>query len=424
MRRPQTEQPAQFTPKSVFAGWDISFAALALACMSAGFWRLWPEATNLDRAPLGPVIIQAGLAALGFVAIASRWEDALRGVARNPLPLVFLGLACVSAIWAVTPTDALQQSILLVVIWCFGIGLALRFRVSDLAEICGFAGIFGLALQIAAAQGVPQPGHFDGDLAFALLGSLWAASQISTRRLIWLMAAGLCAAMAFAARDFATLGAGIGFGLGVALAAYGQTLARQSAVSVLLSAWVVVVGIIGATLIAMFGAGSVGEQVSLFLGGLGPHLVLGQGFGVNDHSLAGSVGMGLGMVGLGTLALVVVAGLCQIVFGQRAGHVSALGQAGALCACIGAWVAAPGEVAFLGPLTIIFAANCFAMSYVRAPQQHTRVGLRASAQPFPAPVSTVYPSKGIPMQSSPERRRASFQDESDSPTSFGLRPRL
>ena len=63
------------TPANPLSGWDIGVAAIALSCMTTGFWRLWPDALALNDAPLGPVMLKAGLAALGFVGIASRWEE-------------------------------------------------------------------------------------------------------------------------------------------------------------------------------------------------------------------------------------------------------------------------------------------------------------------------------------------------------------
>jgi hypothetical protein len=423
MSSPSAKRAGKSTASNPLAGWDISLAALALACMSVGFWRLWPEAANLDRPPMGPVIIKAGLAALGFVALASKWEVAVRGLGRNPLALVFLALACASGFWAITPGEALQQSILLLVLWSFGIGLALRFTSIELAEICGFAGIFGLIMQIAAQQGMPPVSHFDGDLAFALIGCLWAASQIPSRRMIWLIAAGLCAALALAAGDGASLGAAFGFGIGFGLAAYGGMLARQGAVSVLVTAWVLVAGIVAITLLMMFGMAPIGAGLGQYFDNLGPHMVLGQGFGSLDPSIAGSIGGGLGVLGLCVAGLVIMASLCQILFGKPAFNSALIGQCGALCACVGAWALAPTEVAALGPITIIFAATSFAVSLACAPKPVPRAGL-LSRTPIPVGIGA---SARKPMATSSTRARLSAEAQNTDPASsvsrLGLRPR-
>ena len=111
--RPRVRQPLyqRASPEpNVLAGWDIGLAAFAMACMTAGFWRLWPGAVSLTDAPLGPMILKSGLAALGFVAIASRWEEAIGAIVRNPLMLVLMALACASAVWAIAPADALNKT--------------------------------------------------------------------------------------------------------------------------------------------------------------------------------------------------------------------------------------------------------------------------------------------------------------------------
>lgn len=371
------KSPSRSNP---FAGWDISIAALALACMTAGFWRLWPDAANAELPPVGALILKAGLASLGFVAIASRWEAALRGVATNPMAFILISLACVSGVWAITPAFTLQQSILFLVVWSFGMALALRFRPAELAEICAFAGVFGLVMHTAAQNGVPSVTYFDGDLAFAFIGSLWAAVSIPARRMLWLLCAGICAALAFAAGDVATLGALLGFGVGYAFALYGGLLAKQGAIPILISAWLIVAVLILTTFLVMFGAGPLGSQVSQFLTALGPHMVLGQGFGGLDPSVASSLGAGLGLLGMGVIALVVAATTCQLLFGNPSDQVSSQGYGAACFGCIGAALAAPGEVAALGPVCVMFAATSFAISLacVRKPAEARRPILNQS----------------------------------------------
>jgi hypothetical protein len=395
-----------------FSGWDIAVAALALSCMTTGFWRLWPDALALNDAPLAPVILKAGVAALGFVAIASRWEKSIIAIARNPFGLMMIALACVSSMWAVVPSEALRNAIVLLVVWSFGIGLTLRFRPSELAEICGFAGIVGVVMQVTAHKGVPPVDHFDGDLAFALIGSIWAALRVPARRTLWMISAGFCFAFAFAATEKATLGAILGFVFGVGVAACAGALAKRGAISVLITAWAIVACVIVATMFLMFGAGPVANDLSRYFSDLGNAMVIGQGFGGAGLSVGDSIGAGLGLLGVGIAALVVMATFFQALFGNSASGRALVGHAGVFFACVGAVTIAPAEVAITGPILILFAAASFAISSACAPKVRKRVPLMSSqAMPSPRRPQT---------QLAAVRERA----EAEAPAAFGLRPKI
>jgi hypothetical protein len=357
----RTNRAVRANPNAM-AGWDIGLAAFALACMTTGFWRLWPEASQLNEAPLGPIMLKAGLAALGFVGIASRWEDALRAFSRNPLALVLIALACSSSLWAVVPAEALRHGILFLVIWGLGIALTLRFKSTELAEICGFAGIFALVMQMTAHKGVPPMNHFDGDLAFALIGCAWAAWSVPTRRTIWFIATGICAAFAFASGDTASLGAGLGLIFGLILAQVGNRLSKKGAVSILVAAWLIVAFVVALTAFVMFGADPVSENVSRYFSDLGPNMVIGQGFGVAGQSASSSIGAGLGILGLGVATLVVLATFFQALFGNPSGGTVSMGYVGVSFACVGAILASPNEVTIFGPICLLFAGASFSIS--------------------------------------------------------------
>jgi hypothetical protein len=359
-------------PANPLAGWDIAVAAIALAVMTTGFWRLWPDALALNDAPLGPILLKAGVAALGFVAIASRWEQSLSATLRNPFGLVFIALACTSAIWAVMPNEALRNGILFLVIWGFGVSLALRFKPVELAEICGFAGIFGIIMQVTAHQAVPPVDHFDGDLAFALIGCLWAALQVPARRHLWIIATGLCFAFAFAAAERATLGAVLGFAFGIGLASLGGMIARKGAISVLVTAWAIVLAIVVATCFIMFGAGAVSDAISRYFSDLADAMIIGQGFGVAGHSVGDAIGAGLGIVGTCLAMLVVLATFFQCLFGSPSGTKAMLSYAGVCFGCVGAMIVAPGEIALFGPIVILFAGSTFAISLASLPAPRSR----------------------------------------------------
>jgi hypothetical protein len=349
-------------PPATLAGWDIGLAAFALACMTAGFWRLWPGAMSLSDAPLGPTILKAGLAALGFVAIATRWEDTFKALARNPLILVLLGLACSSAIWAIIPADALRNAIMLIVIWCFGVALSLRFKAKELAEICGFAGLFGLVAQFGAHQGLPPVSAFDGDVAFAILGGAWAAWCVPARRSMWLLLIGCCSALAFAAGDLASLGAGVGVILGLGVAQVGSIRGRQGTISIIVTAWALVALIFGVTVFALFGAIPVTTKISSFFDALGPNMVLGQGFGVAGQSVSSSLGAGLGIVGVCCVGVIVFASLFQVLFGKRHVGKSLDGSIAMWFGSLGAILVSPSDVAIFGPVCILFATTSFTIT--------------------------------------------------------------
>jgi hypothetical protein len=386
--------------ETALAGWDIGLAAFALACMTAGFWRLWPGAVSLPDTPVGPMMLKAGLAALGFVSIAARWEDTVRAFSRNPLILVMLVLACSSAVWAIVPADALRNAILLIVVCCFGMALTLRFKARELSEICAFAGLFGLMAQFGAHQSMPPLSAFDGDIAFAIMGCAWAAWCVPARRSQWLLALGCCTALAFAAGDFASFGAFIGLGVGLGVAQVGALKGRQGAVSIIVTAWVIVAMIIGVTLFALFGADPVSATIFRFFSGLGPHMMIGQGFGLAGQSIANSVGAGLGIVGVALAGLVAFASLFQALLGRQFGGEGANTNIAIWFASLGAILASPGEIGVFGPICILFAATSFAISLSRVSGVNRRKGLMTPPRPAPSrarriPVGTPEPQPHI-----------------------------
>lgn len=347
---------------NTMAGWDIGLAAFSLACMTSGFWRLWPGAVMLDDAPLGALILKSGIAALGFVGIATRWEDVMKAWARNPLVLVLLALACSSTIWAIVPADALRNSIILIVVWVFGIALCLRFKARELSEICAFGALFGLMAQFGAHQGMPPVSAFDGDVAFGVIGCAWAAWCVPSRRSLWILALGVCCTLGFAAGDIALFGAGAGLIVGFGLAQVSALQAKRGGVSVMVSAWVIVALIVGVTLFALFGAAPVTTKIAAFFQALGSQAVLGQGFGTQGHSVASSLGAGLGIVGVALAGLVVFATLFQALLGGRDAGNGVDGNVAVWFACLGAIVASPADIGVFGPICILLAATSFSIS--------------------------------------------------------------
>jgi hypothetical protein len=389
MQKPKRSQETLVEP-NITAGWDVGVAAVALAFMTAGFWRLWPNALQLSDAPIGPLILKSAVAALGFVGVATRWEDTMRAIARNPLVLVLMALASCSAFWAFAPAEAFRNSIIFIVIWFFGIALTLRFRPRDLAEICAFAGLFGLMAQFAAHQGMPPVSVFDGDVAFAIIGSAWAALCVPARRSLWFLVLGSCCALAFAAGDLPSLGAVVGFLIGLGVAQLGAIRSRNGAISVIVTAWVLVAMIIAVTLFVLFGADPVSNHIARFFDALGPSALIGQGFGVGGQSMASAFGAGLGVVGIALIALIVFASLFQMLLAEnrqsKGGDITNGFDTNIVVwfASFGAIIVSPSEVAVFSPLCIAFAATSFAisMSLVAAPRQ--RRSLRSTQAALPS----------------------------------------
>lgn len=407
------------------SGWDMSVAAFALACMTTGFWRLWPGALMLEDAPLGPMILKAGLAALGFVAIAMRWEETLRTYLTNPTAIVVLVLALVSPLWALNPADALRNAILLVVIWGFGIALTLRFQPSELAEICAFAGIFGILAQFIAHQGLAPSQASDGDLAFAVLALAWAAWLVPQRRLFWLLGLVCCAALAVAARDMGALGAGLGLVLGLGLAKAGAVARRGGAVSVIMMAWVICACIVGVTVFALFGAQLAIARIGDFFGAMGSHSILGQGFGSGNNSIAGAFGVGLGIVGICTVLLAVFATLFQALLRKSNSAPHAQAVTAVWFATLGAMIVSPHEVAVFGPLIIAFVASSFSIALSCVPSRAQRIPLMARSS---VPPDATYFNKTrltlLPLQPPAHVLRPNSLSHPPMVNSLGLKPKI
>ncbi|MEN9855610.1 MAG: hypothetical protein RLZZ157_736 [Pseudomonadota bacterium] len=381
MRAPKAGRPPRITGANVNAnetsdlgGIDFAFATLALAFMTAGFWRLWPEASLLSDPPTSVTIVQAGLLALGFIGIAMQWETWLRAFARNPTGLVFLGLALVSAFWAAAPSDSLRLAILLVLAWCFGMALSLRFGARALAEIAAMAGVLGIFAQFGAHQGLPRLDGLDGDLAFAIVATAWAVWCAPSRRIIWALACGALAILAIILHDTTSLGAIIGFASGGLVGFAMRFTGRDGTRSVYATAWLLVFLLVAATLFFLFGADSVSGALSRFYSDLGSQNVLGDGFGSQGTSVASALGAGMGVVGLGAGLLLVFGFLLQLFLGNPNLSSGMNAQISVWSASLCAILVSPSAVSIFAPLCILFVAATFSMSLACLPE--TDQGLR------------------------------------------------
>ena len=356
--------------------WDIALLALALACFSAGFWRMWPGAAGLDEAPLGPVILKAGVASMGLVGFAVRWEVLAPVLLRRLDGLVLVAICMASAVWALAPALALQHGILLLLVWVFGITIFARLSAADLASTAAFAGIFALSAQLVAARGLMPLDALDGDLSLALCAALWASAASAKWRWAWLAWAVALIALALVLGDLVSLMAA---GVGIVAAGLGYGLRWISArrpwtpidVAVTLACSILTV-----TLLALF------TPLALSSDPFGAINWIGYGFGVAGASISEGFGQGLGMLGLGLAGLWAIVTSVRLALDRRASDADCAFVFGMWCAGLATLLLAPAEVSVLGPWVAMLAGLSFGAGispFVPAQQPRPNQPIRASA---------------------------------------------
>ena len=189
--------------------------------------------------------------------------------------------------------------------------------------------------------------------------------------------------LAFAVRDVASLGAGIGLIIGFGFAKFNASRSHRGAVSVIITAWALVAIIIGMTLFALFGADVVSTKVVSFFLELGPNMMIGQGFGIAGQSFSSSLAAGLGVVGVALAGLIVMATLFQSLLGHthstRGENFSIAIWVAALCAIL----SSPTEIAVFGPVAILFFAMSFSISLSAVAAPRPRQALTDRQQMVP-----------------------------------------
>jgi hypothetical protein len=370
------EEPARDRP----ARWDIAVAALACVGLTTAFIQIWPQVWSSPTAgagavggpaPTGALLVKAALASLGFVAIAVQWERAVRLVFQDPSFLILMCLAFVSALWAVSPAETVRDGLLFVLVWCFGLALALRFATRDLAEIFAFAGLFSVAILIV--QPGAQAGMASlslsrevlaasaGDLAFALTAFGWAAYAVPARRNLWLTFLALGLLAAWRGGDLATLGAVCGACLGAGIMLVASAMRKGGGSSLIAVAWLVVAAIAVMTAFALFGAASAANAIDALMGILDASWAIGNGFGSGGPHLAGAIGEGLGIAGLIAALLVATTGFVRVLWASRSLSATPI----VWMAMLGAVVCAPHHVAVSGPCILLLVSAGFALSTVQ-----------------------------------------------------------
>ncbi len=333
--------------------WDLALLALALACFSAGFWRLWPGAAGLEEAPLGPVILKAGVASMGFIGFAVRWEALAPVILRRLDGLLLVAVCLVSAAWALAPAIALQHGILLLSLWVFGITIAARLPAVDLAFTTAFAGIFALLAQLVAARGLMPLAALDGDLTFALCVALWASASNSKWRWVWLTWAAALVVLALILGDLASLmAAGIGVvtaGLGVGL----RWIAARRAWTPIDIAVTLACSILTVTLLALF------TPLALSSDPFGAINWIGYGFGVSGASISEGFGQGLGLLGLGIASGWAVLTSVRLALDRRETDTDGAAVFGMWCAGLAALLLAPTEISVVGSWVVLLAGLSF-----------------------------------------------------------------
>lgn len=348
---------------------DLAVAAFALACLTSGFWRLWPGAAGLSEPPLGALIVQAGLAALGFVALAAQWERSARAFARDPSAVVLLLAALASTGWSQAPEETLRAATVLFLVWMFGCGLAVRFKETDLARIVAFSAVFALASHFAGQRGTLVADRLDAEAGLAVAAFGWSAFVFARERLVWLGAMAGAVTCGLIAGDVSVLGALAGWVVGAAVLFVG----RQGPVGLIGIGWIMVMAICVATMFVMFGAGGAGEALREGQKALGPAWLAGKGFGVTGLSAADGLGGGLGLWGIVLgVAIVGVSGVRALAKALANDPVARLRGADAMAqnhagrglfalwaAIMGVVALSPAEVVLTGPIIVILAVVAF-----------------------------------------------------------------
>lgn len=333
--------------------WDLALLALALACFSAGFWRIWPAAASLEEAPLGPIILKAGVASMGFIGFAVRWETLASVLLKRLDGLLLVAVCLVSAAWALAPAIALQHGILLLALWVFGITVAARLPAVDLAFTTAFAGVLALLAQLLAARGLMPLDALDGDLTLALCAALWASTASAKWRWAWLAWAAALVVLALTLGDLASL---IAAGIGVITAGLGLGLrwiaARRSWTPIDVAV-TLACSILTVTLVALF------MPLSYASDPFGAINWIGYGFGVSGASIRDGFGKGLGVLGLALASIWAVVTSVRLALDRRESDTDGAAVFGMWCAGLAALLLAPSEISVLGSWVAILAGVSF-----------------------------------------------------------------
>lgn len=333
--------------------WDLALLALALACFSAGFWRLWPGAAGLEEAPLGPIILKAGVASMGFIGFAVRWETLAPVLLKRLDGLLLVAVCLVSAAWALAPAIALQHGILLLALWVFGITIAARLPAVDLAFTTAFAGVLALLAQLLAARGLMPFAALDGDLTLALCAALWASASSSKWRWAWLAWAAALVVLALTLGDLTSvMVAGIGVvtaGLGLGL----RWIAARRSWTPIDVAVTLACSILTVTLLALFTPLSYASEP------FGANNWIGYGFGVSGASIRDGFGQGLGVLGLALACIWAVVTSVRLALDRRESDTHSAAVFGMWCAGLAALLLAPSEISVLGSWVALLAGLSF-----------------------------------------------------------------
>jgi len=293
------------------------------------------------------------VASMGFIGFAVRWETLAPMILKRLDGLLLVAVCLASSAWALAPAIALQHGILLLFVWVFGITVAARLPVVDLAFTTAFAGMLALLAQLVAARGLMPLAALDGDLTLALCAALWASASRSKWRWAWLAWAAALVVLALILDDVASLMAA---GIGVVTAGLGLRLRWISArrpwtpidVAVTLACL-----ILTATLLALF------MPLPLSSDPFGAINWIGYGFGVSGASIGEGFGQGLGVLGLGLASIWAVVTSLRLALDQWESDTDGAVVFGMWCAGLAALLLAPLEISVLGPWVTLLAGLSF-----------------------------------------------------------------
>jgi exopolysaccharide production protein ExoQ len=168
---------AAVPPRQDARAWQAGFALAAVAMMatySQGF--VFPVFGD------GPRMVAAGglirlmffpAYAVGLALIASAPLDTLRAVARQPFLILVLALVAVSLTWSVSPDQTARRAFAVYLTTLSGVGLAVRFRWGQLAEVLALMFAILGVLSLGVCLALPSMGRMP-DLFPGAWRGLWA----------------------------------------------------------------------------------------------------------------------------------------------------------------------------------------------------------------------------------------------------------
>jgi O-antigen ligase len=126
-----------------FAVFESVFTVVALIHYSAGFLPLIlsggaSQGDSFDYNSVDYLFNQLGFLAIyltSFILLALRWKKVIYAVTQNKLISLLVGIACLSYLWSVEPSETLKQAVSLVASSAFGVYFATRYTLKEQVKL-------------------------------------------------------------------------------------------------------------------------------------------------------------------------------------------------------------------------------------------------------------------------------------------------